>query len=92
MSVTGASSEDNRIVVPLETALRRLFNVEHIETIYLQTDRATALETAGQEAAAILRFRHNERADAGDDFTIQNQRISASFSAPSWPRRMHFNN
>jgi putative ABC transport system permease protein len=74
-SVTGASSEDSRIVVPLETTLRRLFNAEHIETIFLQTDRASVLETATRDAGDVLRFRLEKRPDARDAFTIQNQRV-----------------
>lgn len=74
VSVEGTATEDDRIVVPLETALRRLFNVDYVKLIYLEAASADATRAANDDAAAILRARHDVPAGGRDDFTIQNQR------------------
>ena len=64
--------QDDLVIVPLETALRRLFNVDHVDMIYVQADNADALHRAETEIRELLRQRHRLRAKP-DDFTIQNQ-------------------
>lgn len=71
MDANGAD-QDDLIIIPLETALRRLFNVTHIGSIYVQARSAELLDTAEQEIRELLRQRHRLR-DKPDDFTIQNQ-------------------
>ena len=64
--------QDDLIIVPLETAMRRLFNVTHIQLIYVQSRSSGALDRAEFEIRQLLRQRHRLRHKA-DDFTIQNQ-------------------
>ncbi len=64
--------QDDVILVPLGSAMRRLFNVDHIDTIYVQARNAALLEQAEKEIRELLRQRHRLR-DKPDDFTIQNQ-------------------
>ncbi len=64
--------QDDVIVVPLGTAMRRLFNVTYVEAIYVQARDSKALERAEQEIGEVLRKRHRLRGKP-DDFTIQNQ-------------------
>jgi len=64
--------QDDLILVPLGTAMRRLFNVDYIDTIYAQARSAEALDTAEREIRELLRQRHRLRGKP-DDFTIQNQ-------------------
>ncbi len=52
--------------------MRRLINVAHIHTVYVQAQDATVLEHAEREIRELLRQRHRLR-DKPDDFTIQNQ-------------------
>lgn len=66
------TDQDDLVVVPIETALRRLFNVTHIQTIYVQAGSTDVLDRAEKEVAALLRQRHRLGAK-NDDFTIQNQ-------------------
>jgi len=65
--------QDDQILVPLRTALRRLFNVSHLSTIYVSVDDSAAMETAAVTIAEVLRERHRLRPGAEDDFVIQNQ-------------------
>jgi putative ABC transport system permease protein len=65
--------QDDQILVPLRTALRRLFNVSHLSTIYVSVDASAAMDTGAVTIAEVLRERHRLRPGAEDDFVIQNQ-------------------
>jgi putative ABC transport system permease protein len=69
---TNGIDQDDLIIVPLATAMRRLFNVTHIQTIYVQARSAELLNTGEEEIRELLRQRHR-LGDKPDDFTIQNQ-------------------
>jgi putative ABC transport system permease protein len=76
LSIDGAAEEDNQIVVPIKTALRRLFNVDYLRMIYLEVSDAGLMDEAAEEVAVIVRERHRlERYGRPDDFAIQNQRV-----------------
>ncbi len=68
------ANEDNVIVVPISTALRRVFNLDYIDTIYLRVKSQEAMAPAEREIRSLLRERHRlDRSGSPDDFTIQNQ-------------------
>jgi len=71
MDVNGAD-QDDVILVPLETAMRRILNVAYVQTLYVKARDSRALESAEKEIASLLRQRHRLQGKA-DDFTIQNQ-------------------
>jgi putative ABC transport system permease protein len=71
MDVNGID-QDDVIVVPLQTAMRRVLNVTHLDTIYVQARSSDHLDNAEREIRKLLRDRHRLR-DKPDDFTIQNQ-------------------
>ncbi len=76
MSVDGAAQEDNQVIIPINTALRRVFNVNYLKMIYLEVTNAALMDEAEDEVAAILRERHRlARYGRPDDFRIQNQRV-----------------
>jgi len=64
--------QDDLVIVPLETAMRRLANVTYVQMIYAQAGGADALDRAEAEIRALLRRQHRLSAKP-DDFTIQNQ-------------------
>ena len=64
--------QDDLILVPLETAMRRLRNVTYVNTIYAQAINSRALNQAEKEIRQLLRHRHRLN-DKPDDFTILNQ-------------------
>ncbi|MFC1705627.1 ABC transporter permease [Planctomycetota bacterium] len=64
--------QDDLVLVPLATAMRRLLNVTHVQTIYVRARHADLLDEAEREVRDVLRERHRLR-DKPDDFTIQNQ-------------------
>lgn len=76
LSVDGSAEEDNQVVVPIKTALRRLFDVDNLRMIYLEVSDPTLMDEAAEEVAVILRERHRlARYGRPDDFAIQNQRV-----------------
>jgi len=71
MDVNGAD-QDDMILVPLETAMRRILNVTYVQTLYVKARDSRALANAEKEIASLLRQRHRLEGKP-DDFTIQNQ-------------------
>jgi putative ABC transport system permease protein len=66
------TDQDDLIIVPLGTAMRRLLNLTHVKAIYVQARGARSLVRAEREIRQVLRKRHRLR-DKPDDFTIRNQ-------------------
>jgi len=64
--------QDDIVIVPLATAMRRLMNVDYIQTIYVQAKSSDQVDAAEVEIQQLLRRRHR-LGDKLDDFTIQNQ-------------------
>jgi putative ABC transport system permease protein len=74
------SDEDNTIVIPLHTALRRVFNVTYLSTLFVTVrdardgGRRGPMDAAQAEIGALLRQRHRVRGAApADDFAIQDK-------------------
>lgn len=75
-TVDGLSEEDNQVLIPLRTALRRVFNLDYLRMIYVQVRDGDRLNQAEDQVAAILRTRHRTaELNRQDDFAIQNQRV-----------------
>ena len=66
------ADQDDVIYIPINTALRRLFNLTYINNIYVQAKSSNHIEKAASEIRDILREKHRLR-DKPDDFTIQSQ-------------------
>jgi putative ABC transport system permease protein len=68
------ANEDNQIMIPIRTALRRVFNLDHISNVYVKVERQESMDQAEAEIRELLRDRHRlERRNKPDDFMIQNQ-------------------
>ncbi len=66
--------QDDVAIVPLDTAMRRVMNVDFVQAIYVQGKSSDVLDRAEQEICELLRRRHRLD-DKPDDFTIQNQAV-----------------
>jgi len=64
--------QDDIVVVPLRTAMRRVLSITHVHSLYVQAIDGAALDRAEAEIRILLRERHR-LGDRSDDFTIQNQ-------------------
>jgi putative ABC transport system permease protein len=66
--------QDDQIFIPLQTALRRVFNLTYINTINVQPYSSGEMENAVSQISEFLRDRHRlTRFNKPDDFTIQTQ-------------------
>jgi len=66
--------QDDQIFIPVQTALRRVFNLNYINTINIQATLTEKMEEAISQIAEVLREQHRlNRGNKPDDFTIQNQ-------------------
>ena len=67
------ADQDDQIFIPVKTALRRLFNLTYINTIYVKVKDGALMRQAEEEISIILRERHHIREGKDNDFTILNQ-------------------
>lgn len=61
------SNEDNEILVPIRTALRRVLNISWLSGIFVSVDDPARIDAARAAIGDLLRRRHG-----GEDFGIQN--------------------
>jgi putative ABC transport system permease protein len=59
--------------MPVTTAMRRLYGIDHIDLILAQSKSEDVIDEASDEVKKILRRSHNLRAGEKNDFTVQNQ-------------------
>jgi putative ABC transport system permease protein len=71
------ANDDEVVLIPLRTGMRRLFNVDYIKNIYVSTQDKSRMGKVERDIRALLRERHrlNIR-DKEDDFTIQNSYVT----------------
>jgi putative ABC transport system permease protein len=68
------SDQDNQILIPIRTALRRVFNLTWLNPIFVSVRDSNKMTTAETEMAQLLRVRHRlEPGGRPDDFAIQNK-------------------
>jgi putative ABC transport system permease protein len=65
-------NEDNVVVVPVSTAMRRLLNVDYLSQIVVQVDDPAKVDAIHAPIARLLREQHKLGAGTQDDFEIQN--------------------
>jgi putative ABC transport system permease protein len=63
---------DRRVMVPLTTAMKKLFNVTHIGMIRIYIDDASRLDDVSKSVSAILKERHHITPPQEDDFRVTN--------------------
>ena len=69
------SDQDNQIVIPIRTALRRVFNLTWLNPIFVSVRDPSQMSAAEARIAELLRARHRLQANGGkpDDFSIQDK-------------------
>jgi len=72
--VSADSDEDDKILIPIRTALRRVFNCDYLANVFIGVRDPEAMERAEAEIRQLLRERHRlDRRGKPDDFSIQSQ-------------------
>ena len=70
--VTG-TTQDDRILVPITTAQKRLLNVDYVDRIFVQAVSRPMIVTAIGQVRELLRSRHGLSSKNADDFTVRDQ-------------------
>jgi putative ABC transport system permease protein len=71
-SVRG-DDQDDCVVMPYTSAMRRVFGGTTFRIFYIQVDEAENMADAQEQIKAVLRQRHNIRPGKDDDFFVRNQ-------------------
>jgi putative ABC transport system permease protein len=70
----GGQNQDDRIVIPYTTAMKRITGEKYLRSINLQIAGASRMDAAQQQITSLLRQRHRLSAGRDDDFNIMNQK------------------
>jgi putative ABC transport system permease protein len=66
--------QDDQIFIPIQTAMRRVFNLNYINTINIRATSIDKMDNAIKQVSEVLREQHRlNKLNKPDDFTIQNQ-------------------
>lgn len=63
---------DDQIFIPVTTAQKRVFGMDHIQSIDVQAAKIEDLEIIKEDIAQLLRIRHNIPKGKENDFYVQN--------------------
>jgi putative ABC transport system permease protein len=66
------SDEDNQILIPIRTALRRVLNTRWLSAVFVSVRDPRRMQAAEVEIGKLLRARHRTGFEVADDFEIQN--------------------
>ncbi len=70
----GGANQDDRIVIPYTTAMRRLTGEKYPRLVTLQISSDGLMSAAQEQVTALLRQRHHLTAERKNDFDIINQK------------------
>jgi putative ABC transport system permease protein len=70
----GGANQDDRIIIPYTTAMKRITGNKYLRSVNIQIASADRMETAQQQITSLLRQRHRIRDVNSDDFNIFNQK------------------
>ncbi len=70
----GGANQDDRILIPYTTAMKRLTGDRYLRSVNVEIRRSDRMDIAQQQITSLLRQRHRLTADQGDDFNIFNQK------------------
>lgn len=69
----GFGDPDDQIMVPISTAMRRLFGLEYIRSVNAEAVSMDQMDAATDQISRIMRKRHRIGAGEDDDFLVRNQ-------------------
>jgi ABC-type antimicrobial peptide transport system permease subunit len=70
----GGIPQDDKVLVPVTTAMRRLLNVDYIDRIFVQAESRQSVPLVITALGDLLRERHSlDESAQPDDFTIRDQ-------------------
>jgi putative ABC transport system permease protein len=70
----GGQNQDDRIIIPYTTAMKRVTGDRYLRSVNLQIRTSDRMEIAQAQITSLLRQRHRLTAGQNDDFNIFNQK------------------
>lgn len=70
---SGMTNNDDRVLIPVTTAMNRLTGGQYVNSIYVSAASAEQMAQAQADTAETLRTQHNLRPSESDDFRITSQ-------------------
>ena len=70
----GGQNQDDRIIIPYTTVMKRITGDKYLRSINVQIRSADRMESAQQQITSLLRQRHRLTTGHDDDFNIFNQK------------------
>jgi putative ABC transport system permease protein len=70
----GGQNQDDRLIVPYTTAMKRITGDKYLRSVNVQISGAQRMEAAQQQITSLLRQRHRLGDGRDDDFNIFNQK------------------
>ncbi len=70
----GGANQDDRILIPYTTAMKRLTGDHYLRSVNVEICSADRMDIAQQQITSLLRQRHRLTSDQSDDFNIFNQK------------------
>ncbi|HJV44465.1 MAG TPA: ABC transporter permease [Bacillota bacterium] len=70
---SGMTNNDDRVVIPITTAMNRLFNQTKIRTVYVSAKSADLMDQAQFDIEQAIRAEHHLTPKTPDDFQISSQ-------------------
>jgi putative ABC transport system permease protein len=70
----GGQNQDDRIIIPYTTVMKRITGDKYLRSINVQIRNADRMEIAQQQITSLLRQRHRLTTDRDNDFNIFNQK------------------
>ncbi len=65
-------NQDEQVFIPLKTAQKLLLGIDHLAFIRAKVDQSDNISLAISQAKDILRYRHNIKDPAKDDFSVRS--------------------
>ena len=85
----GGGDFDNKIILPLTTAMRRVLNVDYIGAVRIITAEPGRMDEQAERIRELIRSRHHIVPPAEDDFRVVSARVIADI-ARGISRTMYF--
>jgi putative ABC transport system permease protein len=67
------SDQDGSVHIPIQTALRRVFNTTWLTSVFVSVEDRGRMSDAGSAVRELLRERHRVAEGAPEDFAVQDQ-------------------
>ena len=69
----GFRNPDDQIIIPVTTAMKRVFGVQYLSNINVEAINSKSMETAKTEVEVLLRKQHKIPINKDPDFNVRNQ-------------------